>query len=134
MVREELGKNCGQRRRFSGVFERFGTKSGFEGRVEQTVLLVDIKDARTGRMVSNHLWFNAAKGFLALNLANGDLVEFDARVDDYVKGYVNEREGIDETHVDYRLVYPTKFKKAQVERSVEPEIIPLDCLGVLGDG
>ena len=110
MVREELEKRFGRRERFSGTFKRFGSKTGYEGRIEKTVLLVDIKD-KDERIVSDHLWFRLTKGFEALNLQVGDTVMFDARVSNYVKGYVRESEFIDERTVDYKLNYPTKIQK-----------------------
>ena len=110
LVREELEKRFGRRERFSGTFKRFGSKTGYEGRIEKTVLLVDIKD-KDGRTVSDHLWFRLTKGFEVLNLQVGDTVTFDARVSDYVKGYVRESEFIDERTVDYKLNYPTKIQK-----------------------
>jgi hypothetical protein len=46
-----------------------------------------------------------------LNLSVGDKIQFDARVGEYVKGYVNWREQIDERTIDYKLNYQTKFIK-----------------------
>jgi hypothetical protein len=62
--------------------------------------------------VADHLWFNYTKGFQALGiLVEGDVIEFYARVREYTKGYVNYREMIDEREIDYKLSYPTKFRK-----------------------
>jgi hypothetical protein len=112
MTRSELARYFGKRRKFRGVFRREGTKAGFEGRVQKTMLLVNVKDVETGATVTDHLWFNATKGFGSLGLKRGDEVEFEARVDDYMKGYVNESQDIDNTELDYRLVFPSKLKKA----------------------
>lgn len=53
-------------------------------------------------------------------LAAGDVVEFDARVRPYVKGYVNRREYIDEREIDFKLGYPTRVS---VRRSGAPKAV-----------
>ena len=64
------------------------------------------------RVVTDHLWFNDTKGFRGLGeLIEGDIIQFDARVRPYVKGYVSPRRYIDERELDYRLSHPTKMKK-----------------------
>lgn len=89
------------RLKFSGTFERFGTKVGYNGKIEKTVLLVEIK-AYDGAVVTDHLWFNYTTGFQKLALKKGDIVQFDARVQTYAKGYRDERS------TDYHLTRPTK--------------------------
>ncbi len=101
--RKELGNNGEVRDTFTGIFERLGSKNGWFG--QRTVLLKDIKN-KDGEVVTDHLWFNLTKGFQKLHMRNGDLIQFDARVKAYVKGYNN----IDK-RIDYKLSYPTKLKK-----------------------
>lgn len=101
----------GCREKFSATFRRFGTKLGYNGGVETTVLLVEIKDSQ-GNLVAGHLWFNYTKGFQNLSLKEGDIVQFEARVSDYLKGYISD-ECVDERTVDYRLSYPTRLKKIE---------------------
>ena len=117
-MRKGLKQIEGDRLRFSGIFERFGTKPRYKpsyvdgGWVDfdRTVLLIQIKDDN-GKVVCDHLWMNYTKGFEKLGeLEQGDLVFFNARVTEYTKGYVNHREYIDETEVDYRLSNPTKIE------------------------
>jgi len=61
-MRDKLGKMYGQRKRFSGVFERQGKKPAYRGwgtagnGYDETVLLRDIRD-ETGCIVADHLWF-----------------------------------------------------------------------------
>jgi hypothetical protein len=117
MTRRMLKMLEGQRMRFSGRFERFGTKTGWQGRAETTVLLKDVKN-EDGKQVCDHLWFNLTKGFRSLgDLRTGDVVGFDARVTSYVKGYVNHRELIDGREIDYKLSYPTRFRRAEGSNS-----------------
>lgn len=107
-----MSKFAGQRRRFKGVFERFGQKSGYKG-LEVTMLLKDVVDVRTNRTVTDHLWFTVGKRFKSLNLKEGDVVHFDARVTAYIKGYRGRRgEDVDNPlERDWRLSFPTKVKK-----------------------
>jgi hypothetical protein len=53
----------------------------------------------------------------ALALNGGDTVEFNARIDDYEKGYVNWRQGIDDRRRDYKLSRPTKSAMIQNRES-----------------
>lgn len=107
-MRKILAKRDQIRSTFTGRFERYGTKSGYHGYVTRTVLLRDIKDV-DGKRVTDHLWFNFTKQIEALGeLKPGTIVQFNARVKPYEKGYVNRREGIDERQTDYKLNYPTK--------------------------
>ncbi|MBO8440931.1 MAG: hypothetical protein IAA89_00555 [Firmicutes bacterium] len=55
------------------------------------------------KILTNHLWLNYCKSFLKLGkLHKGDIIQFDARVDDYYKGYWLQKQH------DYKLSYPTK--------------------------
>ncbi len=69
--------------------------------------------ARSGRVVSDHVWFTVTKGFAKLGLQVGDVVTFDARVGPYIKGYEGYREDVYDKPVeqDYKLVYPTRLRK-----------------------
>lgn len=106
-MREKLGNVYGQRRRFSGRFVRVGKKPAYRGwgsnrdGTDATILLQEIRDGE-GRLVADHLWFNLTQHFEELYLVEGEIVSFDARVGDYVKGY--ERDGF-----DYKLSRPTKI-------------------------
>lgn len=104
---DEIGSET--RGTFYGTFERFGIKNGYRG-TEKTVLLKNIKN-EDGIVVTDHLWFNFTKGFEKLNLEPGMVVQFDARVAEYVKGYRGWREDVYcPLSVDYKLSYPTKMR------------------------
>ena len=112
-MRKKLKKSNGIRKRFKGIFEKFGMKSGYKYPLT-TILLKDIIDVSTGEKVSEHLWFNLTKQFNALNLKEEDIVEFDARVKNYTKGYMGYREDIYKPiKIDYKLSHPTKIKKVK---------------------
>jgi len=111
-MRNQLRSMNQTRCRFKGIFERYGTKRNWNGFDEKTVLLKDIR--RGDKVVSDHLWFSMTKGFAKLGeLKQGDVIEFDARVTSYLKGYRGYREDVQierPPEIDYRLSFPTKFK------------------------
>jgi hypothetical protein len=121
-MREKLEKLNGARRRFQGVFVRFGKKAGYRD-VLTTILLRDVVDLSSKKVVTDHLWFTMGKQFERLGLKEGDIVRFDARVTEYEKGYKGRRDDEDfddfkPLERDYRLSFPTKFVK--VVQSANP--------------
>ena len=104
-MRTQLAKIDDVRAKFTGTFVRFGTKNGWRGRIDKTILLKDVKDS-AGQIVTNHLWFNYTQRMASCHLQPDDIVQFEARVTDYEKGY-----GVHT--VDYRLSYPTKVAVVQ---------------------
>lgn len=110
-MRKQLSTINNTRQKFTGTFERFGEKSGWQGNIDFTLLLTDVKD-QEGKLMTEHLWFNLTKQFNALKLQEGDVVEFHARVKRYFKGYRGYREDIYDKPVetDYKLSHPTKIK------------------------
>ena len=113
-MRKKLGKIEEQRLRFRAIFDRYGTKSGYKGRVESTILLKDLCEISAGEHVTDHLWFNHTKGFRALGTLHlGDVVEFDARVKKYKKGYWGRDKELRLEHppgYDWHLSYPTRIE------------------------
>ena len=105
-MREKLREIAGTRARFRGRFERFGTRTSF-GYVKRMALLLNVTDVR-GNEMTDHLWLNLSKGVEALELKPGEVVEFDARVKPYTKGYHDNRRR------DYKLNNPTHFVKLGV--------------------
>jgi hypothetical protein len=98
------------RKKFLGVYQREGKKTNWKGYSESTILLKDIRD-ESGKVVTDHLWFSMTRGFEALGtLTTGDVIEFEARVTDYKKGYVNKRIHVNQRSVDYKLSRPTKMR------------------------
>lgn len=106
-MRKELSKKDGSRERFSAKVEKFGTKPNYHGFPEETILLTSVKD-NTGTIVTDHMWFNVGVTFALLN--EGDLIEFDARVTTYKKGY-SPSDGDNPFRIDYRLSRPTKLER-----------------------
>ncbi|MBU2634768.1 MAG: hypothetical protein KJ674_06030 [Nanoarchaeota archaeon] len=77
--------------------------------------MIDVTDVLTNEVLTDHLWFTCGKRFDCLDLLEGELVQFDARVTEYLKGYQGGDEGSYEDvygqELDYRLSFPTKVKK-----------------------
>lgn len=110
-MRKELATQAGQRKKFRAVFNRLGKKTNYKGYSEETILLSDVREAGTLHLVTDHVWFSYTGGFEKLSLTQGCIIEFEARVKEYSKGYVNKRYGMDKRSVDYKLSYPTKIRK-----------------------
>lgn len=110
-MRKEL-RNIGPKERhtFTAEFVRYGIKNGWTGDVP-TVLFKNIKLGE--KTVCDHLWFTCGKQFDALDLECGDIVEFAARVDSYLKGYMGYRDDVYDKPVerDWKLSFPTKIRK-----------------------
>ena len=121
-MREELRQANGVRTTFSGIAERYGTKSSY-GHPKPTLLLKDIKDG-SDRVVSDHLWFNLTKGFAKLGLQAGDEVKFDARVKPYIKGYRGCRDDVYDKPVetDYKLSHPTNLRMVSAKATPIPQM------------
>jgi hypothetical protein len=109
-MRKELAKEEGSRKKFTGIFSRFGKKTNFKGYSEETLLLTNVIDTSTNQVVADHVWFTLTKGFESLRLTSGDVVEFEARVKEYSKGYVNKHYKINNQSKDFKLSNPTKIK------------------------
>jgi hypothetical protein len=108
-VRSKLGKDIGLRKRFSARVVRFGKKVNYKGYSEETILLDRIADAESGEVMTDHLWFTFSLTFQKANPKEGDKIEFDARVKDYKKGYVNKQIGINNRKKDFKLSHPTNI-------------------------
>lgn len=110
-MRKKLADKEGERRKFTAVFVRLGKKAGYTGYSVETILLSKITDMETGEQVTDHLWFTFTKGFQLVGLTEGDILEFEARVKSYRKGYVNKSLSIQREKQDYKLSNPTKIKR-----------------------
>jgi len=117
-MRNELKKANRKRLTFSAIVDRFGNKRNWHGFPEKTILLKDVRFADTKQLATDHIWFTLGKTIEAMELKEGDEILFDARIGNYIKGYVNYRDYTDDRVLDYNLNRPTKFKKlndSQVE-------------------
>ncbi len=110
-MRKELAAQAEERKTFRAVFSRFGKKTNYKGYSEDTLLLTQVVDVALKQVVSDHVWFTFSKAFEDLALKPGDVIEFNARIKAYQKGYVNKRLGYHKKTEDYKLSHPTQLKK-----------------------
>ncbi len=111
-LRKKLENIYGQRDRFYGEFDKFGTKfNNYSGKLEKTILFLNIRD-KTGKIITDHLWFNFTKAFEKAKLEPGDLIRFEARVDSYSKGYEKDI-------IDYKLSRPSKVVKMKILKFID---------------
>lgn len=108
-TRTKLGTEKGKRKKFQAIVSRFGKKVNYKGYSEETVLLTMIKDLETNINVADHLWFCFTKGFEKANIKEGNIIEFEARVKEYKKGYVNKQLGINNKKKDFKLSHTTNI-------------------------
>ena len=93
-----------------------GEKTNFKGYLEKTILLSNVHFANQKSILTDHLWFNLTKEFAKIDLKEGDIVSFHARVKEYLKGYKGHRYDDEEymnehpIEKDYKLSHPTKVK------------------------
>jgi hypothetical protein len=107
-MRKLLASAEGERKKFRAVFARFGKKINYKGFSETTILLTNLIEIDTGKLVTDHQWFAYTAGFEKADLKEGVSIEFEARVKKYTKGYVNKRIGVNKKKSDYKLSHPTK--------------------------
>lgn len=111
-MKKGLQRLEGTRTTFTATFKRYGKKSSYKGLPKTTILLTGVK--LDGKTVADHVWFTMTKGFERLGeLEEGTVLQFDARVSKYVKGYKGFREDVwleNPPIEDFKLSYPTKIK------------------------
>ena len=109
---KELGAD--KRYTFTATIGKKGGKKGYNGKIEETILLLHVKQG--AKYVAHHLWFQYGKQFSDLDLKIGDEISFDARVTIYVKGYFGKNIDVYKPmSVDYALQYPSNIKKVHKE-------------------
>lgn len=114
-MRTELRKiGSKKRHRFEGTVIRFGiANNNFSPYkdMDETILLGDVflldESGQHKELVTDYLWFKRTLQFQRIDARPGDIIQFDARVDDY---YKRDRDADYYSKIkDYRLVRPTKI-------------------------
>jgi hypothetical protein len=108
-MRKALAEEEGERKKFQATFVKFGKKTNYRGHSEETVLLKNIVDVESKKIVADHVWFTYTKSFQRIQMKGGSPIEFEARIKKYNKGYVNRHFKIDNRTTDYKLSHPTKI-------------------------
>ena len=114
IMRKQLAAENGIRKKFRATFERVGKnpdsyRENYKGYTEETILLKNIVDVETRKVVADHIWFSYTKGFEKLSLSPGVVLEFEARVKEYKKGYVNKALNLHKRLTDYKLSHPARI-------------------------
>lgn len=126
-MRTELAKrkNIGSRNKalarktYRGTYQRTGKKHGKQHGA--TLLLTDIHQKGSGKILTNHLWLNYTREFAKLDeLIPGDIIEFDGRIDTYhhLTSYAKYLMTTDHSYVptpddyylEYRLIRPSNTR------------------------
>jgi hypothetical protein len=117
MIRSKLRAKEGARKKFRAIFSRLGRKVNYQGYSEDTILLVKITDTETNEIITDHAWFSYTKSFEKVKLEEGVVLEFEARIKEYKKGYVNKQLGLNKRILDYKLSHPTKIRVVDARNS-----------------
>ncbi len=94
--------------RVTAVYVRAGNRRD-SGLLDTTVLVREVRDAETGTLLADHLWFNRGKVWRTLGLEGGDVVSFQARPIEYRTGYWGAsrvRQLLEPARREYRLTPP----------------------------
>lgn len=89
-MREKLQKRNQERFTARATVKRYGGKLTNIPKLDiyswqETILLVDVKDAKTDELLTDHVWLKVGKRLQTLNAKTGDLIQFDGRIDVYRK-------------------------------------------------
>ena len=109
-MRSKLAKDEGVRKKFVAKFARLANNKNYPVYAEETILLINVIDSDTRERVTDHVWFSYTRGFEKITLTEGVVVEFEARVKEYTKGYINPILGAKKRTLDFKLSHPTKIK------------------------
>lgn len=97
---KKIGNNT--RETYTALYGGVGFKRSYGDHYLPTLLLKDVK--HKDRLVTDHIWVNYTKKFSELGrLKENDVLEFDARVTSYLKGYYFDKSK------EYGLERPTKI-------------------------
>ena len=101
-MRDKLKTKVGNRKYFTGVFQRYGFYKDDIGGIHSTIVLSDVR--HKGEVVADHVWIDKTEDVNTLGvLSNGDKISFRARVAPYKKN--------GGTCKDVGLQLPTKVKR-----------------------
>jgi hypothetical protein len=97
-MRKKLGELNEERFRIRAKVGDFGLRPAYRGPPLETVLLVNVRKVENDAFLTDHLWLT--KGVWSYGIQVGDVIEFNARVKPYWKGYYKDEK-------DYKVANPT---------------------------
>lgn len=103
---QQLGNN--DRHKFKGTVERRG-KRFYRMNEIPTIMLTDVYliDDDHEKYITDHVWMDLGKTLKKINPLKDDIIEFYGRV----KRYEKYNQFLEKKEEDYKISYPTKFKK-----------------------
>jgi len=84
-MRDRLQPLLGQRLRFTALVQQKDNRRGYGGGEVETILLIEVRWADNGDLLTDHIWKDAGKWSQSLSV--GQRITFDATVATYKKGY-----------------------------------------------
>jgi hypothetical protein len=120
-VRDALQILAGARIEVQATVLRFGSRTGWTGARQRTVLLGQLTSA-DGVMLTDHMWLIVGRRLAALDLQPGDTLAFSGRVRPYQHRGTADRE----QRTDYALSHPSRCRVlARAPQAPAPEAIAL---------
>ena len=114
-MRSELkAVGLGEKHTFTAEFVKYSYKMSRAKVPIRTLLFQNIKNEE-GKIVADHIWFMTTNEFDKFKFHYGNVVQFDAYIGEYVKGYFGTRKDRNHNHkkmaLDYNLSCPSQIKK-----------------------
>ncbi len=110
--RERLAANVGRKIVVHAVYVGLGKRKA--GQKEfSTVLIRDVRQAESGELLTDHLWFNRGKTWRKAGVLPGDRIAFEARSIEYRTGYwgPNQLRRLESPpRVEYKLTAPAGLR------------------------
>ncbi|MFJ7954022.1 hypothetical protein ACIQZG_21200 [Lysinibacillus sp. NPDC096418] len=122
-MRDELKKHLNKDMYFYGKFKNFGIRNipmrtkrrNLKVTKVERVLLHDLYDIE-GNYMCDHIWVSNSSLFRTQNVKDGDIVQFKATVDSYIKGYLGKNDDKNTViKLDYGLSHVSDVKIYQGE-------------------
>ena len=96
----QLMNYIGERKKFVAKYVRTGKRRGFNGKLEDTLLLVKLIDVNTGVELKDHSWITCAPEIKKVHFSKGDWLCFEATVGTYIKGTPHKnKKSLDKAHM-----------------------------------
>ena len=110
-MKSRVKKVLGDRKKFTGVFEKtFSDKDMFGNKISK-IILKDIKD-ENNTLIKDEIIFNYSNSFEKIELHKGDKLEFIARMTFMTGSYIGNMQKVTENKTpELKLVRPTKIIK-----------------------
>ncbi|MGE6513356.1 hypothetical protein [Lysinibacillus sphaericus] len=126
-MRDKLKKHLNKDMSFYGKFKNYGIRNiqmetkrrNLKVTKVERVLLHDLYDIE-GNFMCDHIWVSNSSLFKNQNVKDGDIVQFKAFVDSYIKGYLGKKDDKNTViNLDYGLNHVRDVKIYQGKLNVD---------------